>query len=160
MSISDKELKIIKRLEEIRLLSNGIEEIEEYEELVMEIQECENIETIPYLCSIMEDEAQCSAVEGVLETILILIINSPDKTAAMNKVIEGTLKMSGHGDSWKRILHTEILRQTTFFNEYVEAVKSTEAEARTEIVSILQQIKKNGTVKNVDLADMIQKIEA
>ena len=113
-----EEKYILDEMKKIRFLNKGIEEIELYENLNLKVREYNDIECIPDLCEIMEDEAEnCSAVEGVLETILILMKQN-ELESAIKKIIEGTLSMKGHGDSWARILHTQLLKDEEIRDVY------------------------------------------
>ena len=97
-------------MKKIRFLRNGIEEIELYTTLNEKLREYNDVECIPELCEIMEDDVDnCSAIEEVLETILILVKGKQMKLA-LEKIISSTLQMKNHADAWARILHTQLLK--------------------------------------------------
>ena len=65
MKLEEKE--ILNQMKKIRFLRNGIEEIELYTTLNEKLREYNDVECIPELCEIMEDDVDnCSAIEEVL----------------------------------------------------------------------------------------------
>lgn len=158
MNLKAEEKDIIEEMKNIRFLSKGIEEIERYEELNQQIRKYNDIECIPELCEIMEDDVDnCSVVEEVLETILILVINN-DSEKAIQNVIEGTVRMKNHGDSWARILHTQLLRNKDLRETYIRCVKMSENTKKNAIIEVLNVIKDKKKIKDIDIAEIIQNI--
>ena len=150
--------KILEEMKEIRFLNKGIEEMELYETLNLKIREYNDIECIPHLCEIMEDDVEnCSAVEGVLETILILIKQN-ELESAIKKIIESTLRMKGHGDSWARILHTQLLKDEEIRNRYIECVKGAGEKEKEEIIEIFKILQAKKRIKNIDMDEVIESV--
>lgn len=154
-----EEKNILEEMKKIRFLNKGIEEIELYESLNRSIREYNDIECIPYLCEIMEDDAEnCSAIEGVLETILILIKNN-EVECTINKIIESTLRMKGHGDSWARILHTQLLKDKEIREIYIECVKRAGEQEKEMIIDIFKRLKAKKRIKDIDMDEIIESVK-
>lgn len=155
MSLSVEEKKILKRMDEIRLLENGIDDIEEYEQLASEILEFHNIDCIPELCAIMDDNAgACSAVESVLEVILLLMKQNTEKISiVLDKIMEGTERMQEHGMSWARILHIQILRDESLIPEYIQCLKRAIGNGQKVALEILYIINEKKILSHIDLND-------
>lgn len=153
-----EEKNILDEMRKIRFLKNGIEEIELFESLNNKLREYYSLECIPDLCEIMEDDVEnCSAVEGVLETILIFVKQN-DMESALKKVIEGTLKMKGHGDSWSRILHTQLLGDKEIREVYVKCIRYTDGQEKESILEILEILKNKRRIKDMDMNELIESI--
>lgn len=154
-----EEKNILEEMRKIRFLKNGIEEVELYETLNIKLREYNNIECIPDLCEIMEDDVEnCSAVEGVLETILILIKQN-DVECALKKVIESTLKMKGHGDSWSIILHTQLLRDNDIREVYIKCVKCANEQEKKVLKGIFEVLKVKKRIKDIGIDELIEGIK-
>ena len=154
-----EEKKLLEEMKKIRFLKNGLEDIELYETLNIKLREYTNIECIPYLCEIMEDDAEnCSAVEGVLETIL-LFVKQNEVESAINAIIESSLNMKGHGDSWLRILHTQLLRDEEIREVYIKCIKNANKQEKELIIDVFEVLKAKRRVKNVDMDEVINRIK-
>ena len=156
MTLEEQNIKIAK-MREIRFV-DGIEQIELYEKLNLELREANNINCIPDLCEIMEDTAyNCSAIEGVLETILVLI-DKNDTKKAIDKVIEGTPKMEGHANDWAEMLHSQLLRDDSIRDAYIECVKRADKANKSAVLTLLNKIKEKKWVKDLDMEAIISNI--
>lgn len=115
--------------------------------------------SIAMLCLSKEDDVEnCSAVEGVLETILILIKQN-DVECALKKVIESTLKMKGHGDSWSRILHTQLLRDNDIREVYIKCVKCSNEQEKKVLKGIFEVLKVKKRIKDIGIDELIEGIK-
>lgn len=140
--MDSKELEIIEKMKQIRFLKGGIEEIELFEKLNREISEYNDIECIPYLCGIMEDNVyNCSVIEEVLDTILFLIKNN-DTHTALQYIIDSSKLMKGHAGSWAVIIHTQLLRDEEIRAIYTECVRKSDDISKQYILDILDIIDK------------------
>lgn len=161
MSLSIEENNKLEKIYEHRLLQNGIEEIELYEELTREILENNNVDCIPGLCMAMDDEAyECSAVECALEAILLLVLNSGDNVnRAMSKLMEGTRKMRAHGEEWATVLHLQFFRDEYLCASYIQYAQSAQSEEKEFIIDILSLIRDEIEPDDVDMDKIIEQIE-
>lgn len=145
-------------MKKIRFLRNGIEEIELYTTLNEKLREYNDVECIPELCEIMEDDVDnCSAIEEVLETILILVKGKQMKLA-LEKIISSTLQMKNHADAWARILHTQLLKDKDVRELYIECVNETDYETKEYIKEIYEKLKKKKRIKDIDMDALINSI--
>ena len=156
MKLEEKE--ILNQMKKIRFLRNGIEEIELYTTLNEKLREYNDVECIPELCEIMEDDVDnCSAIEEVLETILILVKGKQMKLA-LEKIISSTLQMKNHADAWARILHTQLLKDKDVRELYIECVNETDYETKEYIKEIYEKLKKKKRIKDIDMDALINSI--
>lgn len=111
MSISEKDKKLIKSMQEVQLLENGMSDIKIFEDAIKEFKTENNIEIVPYLCSVMNDDAvAASPVEGILKTILYIVQNSNEGIQiGIQKVFEGTKAMISNGHDWALMLHMQFI---------------------------------------------------
>lgn len=158
--ISKREEEILKRLDEIRHLEKGLEEIEEFERLVNELSNFSNTDTIPELCYIMEDNASnCSVFEEVVELIVDLIIKSEDPKKGLENVFIGLPKMKAHGEDWAEILHAQILREHTLIEDYIECARRLQKSEKSNLVQLLEMISDDELVEEMDMQKLIEDIE-
>lgn len=156
MKLEEKE--ILNQMKKIRFLRNGIEEIELYTTLNEKLREYNDVECIPELCEIMEDDVDnCSAIEEVLETILILVKGKQMKLA-LEKIISSTLQMKNHADAWARILHTQLLKDKDVRELYIECVNEADHETKEYIKEIYEKLKKKKRIKDIDMDALINSI--
>ena len=156
MKLEEKE--ILNQMKKIRFLRNGIEEIELYTALNEKLREYNDVECIPELCEIMEDDVDnCSAIEEVLETILILVKGKQMKLA-LEKIISSTLQMKNHADAWARILHTQLLKDKDVRKLYIECVNEADYETKEYIKEIYEKLKKKKRIKDIDMDALINSI--
>lgn len=156
MKLEEKE--ILNQMKKIRFLRNGIEEIELYTALNKKLREYNDVECIPELCEIMEDDVDnCSAIEDVLETILILVKGKQMKLA-LEKIISSTLQMKNHADAWARILHTQLLKDKDVRELYIECVNEADYETKEYIKVIYKKLKKKKRIKDIDMDALINSI--
>lgn len=156
MKLEEKE--ILNQMKKIRFLKNGIEEIELYTTLNEKLREYNDVECIPELCEIMEDDVDnCSAIEEVLETILILVKGKQMKLA-LEKIISSTLQMKNHADAWARILHTQLLKDKDVRESYIECVNEADYETKEYIKEIYEKLKKKKRIKDIDMDALINSI--
>ena len=156
MKLEEKE--ILNQMKKIRFLRNGIEEIELYTTLNEKLREYNDVECIPELCEIMEDDVDnCSAIEEVLETILILVKGKQMKLA-LEKIISSTLQMKNHADAWARILHTQLLKDKDVRKLYIECVNEADYETKEYIKEIYEKLKKKKRIKDIDMDALINSI--
>lgn len=156
MKLEEKE--ILNQMKKIRFLKNGIEEIELYTTLNEKLREYNDVECIPELCEIMEDDVDnCSAIEEVLETILILVKGKQMKLA-LEKIISSTLQMKNHADAWARILHTQLLKDKDVRESYIECVNEADYETKEYIKEIYEKLKKKKRIKDIDMDVLINSI--
>ena len=149
MKLEEKE--ILNQMKKIRFLRNGIEEIELYTTLNEKLREYNDVECIPELCEIMEDDVDnCSAIEEVLETILILVKGKQMKLA-LEKIISSTLQMKNHADAWAKILHTQLLKDKDVRELYIECVNEAAYETKEYIKVIYEKLKKKKRIKDIDI---------
>lgn len=78
---------------------------------------------------------------------------------ALKKVIESTLKMKGHGDSWSRILHTQLLRDNDIREVYIKCVKCANEEEKEVIIEIFKILKAKKRIKDMDMDELIESIK-
>lgn len=161
MSLSSEEKNILTKMKEIRLLENGVDEIELYEKLTREILKFNNIDCIPGLCVSMDDDTNaCSAVEGVLEAIIILVEKSGNnKNSAMSKLVEGTKHMKGYADEWASILHLQLLREETLCASYIYYAQNAKKDEKQYIIDILKTIQEEIEPNDIVIDELIKKIE-
>jgi len=158
--ICNREEEIIKKLNEIRHLKKGLEEIEEFERLVRELAEYNNIDIIPELCSIMEDNASnCSVFEEVIELMLELILQAEDKKKGLENIFTGLSKMKEHGEEWAEILHAQILREHMWIEDYIDCAKQLRSDEKEELIHLLQILDEDEFVEEVDLKKIIEDIK-
>lgn len=156
MKLEEKET--LNQMKKIRFLRNGIEEIELYTTLNEKLREYNDVECIPELCEIMEDDVDnCSAIEEVLETILILVKGKQMKLA-LEKIISSTLQMKNHADAWARILHTQLLKDKDVRESYIECVNEADYETKEYIKEIYEKLKKKKRIKDIDMDALINSI--
>ena len=159
MNITEREEKIIDRISEIRFLKKGIEEIEEYENLIQELLESNNVACIPKMCCVMEDKAMsCSTVEQMLEAILILVQNAENTEEGIEKILEGTKEMKNHAEDWARILHIQILNNEALLDSYINCVKEANEIEKKSVLDILNQIKVRGSLEEKKVNKIIERI--
>lgn len=156
MKLEEKE--ILNQMKKIRFLRNGIEEIELYTTLNEKLREYNDVECILGLCEIMEDDVDnCSAIEEVLETILILVKGKQMKLA-LEKIISSTLQMKNHADAWARILHTQLLKDKDVRELYIECANEADYETKEYIKEIYEKLKKKKRIKDIDMDALINSI--
>lgn len=158
--ICNREEEIIKKLNEIRHLNKGLEEIEEFERLIRELAEYNNIDIIPELCSIMEDNASnCSVFEEVIELMLELILQTEDTKKGLENIFTGLSKMKEHGEEWAEILHAQILRENMWIEDYIDCAKQLRSDEKEELIQLLQILDEDEFVEEVDLKKIMEDIK-
>ena len=154
--ISQNEKKIIEELEKIRFLDSDKEDDDEaeeeiegkvirYEKYVHELCTQSNIEIIPYLCEIAEDNAtEQSSVEYLIKMIVYMIDN--DIENSIKYIIKGTTKMIPKAYYKACFLHTLIVRKKNLQKVYIRALRNSSEEEKCIIKMLLLYLKR----KNIE----------
>lgn len=131
-----EQLKLIGEMNTRRFFKGGEDDIEFFENNLNILKHEKNIETIPYLCALMEDDAiHCSPLNSLVKAIQFIVLEtSRDKKLAMLKLFEGTKTMIDKAYDWAMVLHTQFLINPTLLSLYVEAYKLLDNEEDKKLV--------------------------
>ena len=150
--ISEYEQKLLNELKKIKLLDSDNEDEEEmeqeieekigrYEHIIFELSQYNNVEVIPYLCNIADDQAnEQSSVEYLVKTIVNIINN--DIANGIRYVIEGTMLMIPKAYYKAKFLHTLIIRQDAWNDVYIRILKNSTEREKEMVKRILLDLSK------------------
>lgn len=161
MSISNKEKEMIEKMRDVQLFENGEEDINIFESSLNEIKSTRNIDIIPYLCSVMSDDAMmASPVEGALKTILYIVQNNDNgMEKAISKVFEGTKKMLEDGHDWALMLHMQFIIDSSMLDTYLECFRQLGKGDREMMLELLNELNDEEFFTEPDLGLIIEKLE-
>lgn len=157
-----EQLKLVEEMKERRFFERGEEDIEIFERDTNILKNEKNIELIPYLCSLMEDNAICcSPIEALVKAIQFIVLETTeDKKLAILKLFEGTKKMKNKAYEWAMVLHTQFLISPSLLSVYLDAYKQLDnKEDKKFILELLNDIYDEEYFDEPDLQVIIDKLE-
>lgn len=158
MNLSVKDEKLVKSMQEVQLLENGLEDIEIFEKALEVFRLEKNADIIPYLCTVMNDDAViASPVEDVLKTILDLVKNNEAgvETGIM-KVIEGTKHMTSNGHDWAMMLHMQFIIDATLLDHYIAVFQKLDDSEQKFMLELLEDLAEEEFFEEPDLSGIIR----
>lgn len=161
MSISEKSKELIKSMKEVQLLENGESDIEIFKNALNYFKSEKNVDIIPYLCSIMNDDAvMASPVEAVLKTILYIVENNNfGVEKGIAKVFEGTYEMVSNGHDWALMLHMQFIINSDLLKNYISSFEQLETSKKKFMLALLEELKEEDFFEEPDLSEIIKKLQ-
>lgn len=156
------QIDLINEMKEHRFFRMGEEDIVIFEKNANLIKEQNNIEVIPVLCSVLEDDVTCCApCENVIKVIQHMVLKANEaKEEAILKVFEGTKKMLDTAYEWAMLLHTQFICNEELLPIYVQAFQQlNNDEDRKMIINLLNDIYDEEFFEEPDLQDIIRRLE-
>lgn len=148
--ISEKYMNLIDELKKIKLLDSNEKEddkiredierkINRYEIIANELSKCDDSSIIPYMCSIVEDEAtELSAVEYLLKMILKIV--KKDIDSGIREIIRGSVYMIPQGKDEAINLHIAIIKNQDLRKYYKKNIKNSNNKEKSVARSIMEEI--------------------
>lgn len=158
MNLSDKDEKLVERMQEVQLLENGLEDIEIFEKALEVFRLEMNAGIIPYLCAVMNDDAViASPVEDVLKTILDIVQNNEAGIdTGIMKVMEGTKCMLSAGHDWAMMLHMQFIIDVTLLDHYIAVFQKLDESEQIIILELLENLAEEEFFEEPDLSEIIR----
>lgn len=157
-----KQIDLINEMKEHRFFKMGEEDIVIFEKNANLIKEQKNIEMIPELCSVLEDDVPCCApCENVIKGIQYIVLQSKEtKEEAILKVFEGTKKMLNTAYEWAMLLHTQFICNEELLSSYIQAFQQLNSnEDRKMIINLLNDIYDEEFFNEPDLQEIIKQLD-
>lgn len=165
--ISEKYMNLINELKEIRLLDSNEKEddkiredierkINRYEIIANELSNCDDSSIIPYMCSIVEDDAtELSAVEYLLKMILKIV--KKDIDSGIREIIKGSVYMIPQGKDEAINLHIAIMQNQDLKKCYKRNIINSTNNEKSVAKIIMEEINESFG-DDVDIKDILSTI--
>ena len=165
--IDKKYTNLLEELRKIKLMDSSLEnedekreeienKINKYEKIAYELSNCTDCSIIPYMCSIVEDNAtELSAVEYLVRMIFKIV--QKDKENGMRQLIKGSMVMIPQGEDQVINMYIAIIRDNVLRQCYKKNIERANSKEKIFARKIIKRIK-DDFGDTLDVSDILELI--